>query len=229
LSLVEEAYTGTIIAGESLIQAFVEMNSQDPTNEEPAAGLAAYDYGYEECAPAVTGEKFPYTEMGSPVSQYQDLEYQDLAESCSMPADRLARKQRSFSRRGGAGHSLLLKSAVLAAMETQEDSSDDENDIRVGRARRDSLVSFQACMPPNWKDGPTSPRKRARLFTGGSSSAQVSDDEVASASQLLSAMCTGDEGKVVNEPIRGVPRRTSRRTSYGSKISDRSDGELPSD
>jgi hypothetical protein len=204
------------------------MNFQDPTNEEPA-GLVAYDYGYEECAPAVTREACPYTEMGPSVSQYQDLEYQDLAQCCAMPADRLARKQRSFSRRGGAGHSLLLKSAVLASMETQDDSSDDENDIRAGRERRDSLVSFQACMPPNWKDGPTSPRKRARLFTGGSSNAQVSDADVASASQLLSAMCTGDEEKVVNEPIRGVPRRTSRRTSYGSKISDRSDGDIPSD
>lgn len=207
---------------------------QSTDNEEP--GIPDYDYGYEDCAPT---DPCPETErVPTPLvhwnSEVVGQASVSLARPCPMPADRLARKQRSFSRRGGVGHSQLLKSAVLAAMDAL-DSSEDESRSRGSshhhqQQQRMPMVSYDAA--------PTSPRKRARLFTAPASSSGTAaekerDIDVASASVLMGALTTGETptrstSGVAKEPVRGVPRRTSRRTSYGSKISDVSDCDLDS-
>ena len=193
------------------------MNFQSSNNEEPQA---FDDYGYEECAP--TGRDSP--EIASPktagmVRWDESQSTSTSARPCPMPADRLARKQRSFSRRGGVGHSQLLKSAVMAAMEAM----DSEDESRAGR-RGSPVIPAAALVDLS---ALTSPRKRARLFSAPDSP-QVTDSAVAVASEFMGALSMGDtsESRISKEPVRGVPRRTSRRTSYGSKISsDVSDGE----
>ena len=192
------------------------MNFQSTDNEEPGFADLAADYGYEECIPSTVQQEIP--QPSSPpglMVHWNEGPSVSLARPCPMPADRLARKQRSFSRRGGVGHSQLLKSAVMAAM----DVLDSEDESRAGR--RGSAVS--ACTPAPLDRAPASPRKRARL---GATETQERDVDVASASILLGALTTGETlAPRSKEPVRGVPRRTSRRTSYGSKISDISDCE----
>jgi trimeric autotransporter adhesin len=63
-----------------------------------------------------------------------------------MPADRLARKQRSFSRRGGEGHNALLKSAVMAAMESNDD--DDFDDNNTDYYYNNTTNGTNGCPPP---------------------------------------------------------------------------------
>jgi hypothetical protein len=94
--------------------------------------------------------------------------YPELNESDfpPIPADRQARKQRSFHRRGGEGHSALLRAAVMASMDSQEEEQFDSDDAattssivqrRSGRNSDISLVSLQEALSET-----TSPRKRAR-------------------------------------------------------------------
>lgn len=192
------------------------MNFQSDNNDEPDFADCGAEYGYEECIPSATAQDSP-ERVPSPglMVHWNEGPSVSLARPCPMPADRLARKQRSFSRRGGVGHSQLLKSAVMAAM----DALDSEDESRAGR--RGSAVS--AASKPEKFDATTltSPRKRARLV---GAKAKDRDVDVASASILLAALTTGDApSSSSKEPVRGVPRRTSRRTSYGSKISDISD------
>jgi hypothetical protein len=233
------------------------MNREMHFNLEHVPVVTAYDYGYESCAPSpspprrATSIVTPPSSMGvfaddNPFcpSSSQGLLYEDPADLyTSMPPDRLARKQRPFCRRGGAGHSELLKSAVMAAMETQDDDSDDGNSMRTGQqGRRGTLVSLQDSLASS-HDGAGSARKRARLFSRGvtatpsglSCSSGEFADEVANASDLFESMCcvihveeSKEEVKeaVAKEFVRKAPiRRVSRRTSYDSRISDQSDGD----
>jgi hypothetical protein len=82
-----------------------------------------------------------------------------------IPADRQALKQRSFCRRGGEGHSSLLRAAVMASMDSQEEQGDSGDDAatggchhrRSGRNSDISLISLQEALSET-----TGPRKRAR-------------------------------------------------------------------
>jgi hypothetical protein len=132
-----------------------------------------------------------------------------------MPKERLARKQRSFGRRGGADHSALLKSAVLASLDFTDCDSDDD---AYGRPRRSSVATHS-------DDGtqvevqPPSPRKRARFDV----EYRKETEELAiveRASELFGTMCVG---KLESEkPV----RRVSRRRSYDGD--DASPAGLPS-
>jgi hypothetical protein len=135
-----------------------------------------------------------------------------------MPKERLARKQRSFGRRGGADHSALLKSAVLASLEFNDGDSDED---ACGRPRRSSVASFATTSDDG--KGPPSPRKRARFDDED----REENEELAieRASELIETMCVGlSESKTpvrrVSRHISGLSegeapvRRVSRRTSY---------------
>jgi hypothetical protein len=120
-----------------------------------------------------------------------------------MPKERLARKQRSFGRRGGADHSALLKSAVLASLDFADCDSDED---ACGGPRRSSVAT-------NSDDGtqvegpPASPRKRARFDV----EFRKENEELAiveRASELFGTMCVGQLES--EKPV----RRVSRRRSY---------------
>jgi hypothetical protein len=140
----------------------------------------------------------------------------------------------------------------MAAMETQDDGSSDDGmgGRRIGRGRRDSLISLQESLAGS--QDPFSPRRRARHVTRRSQAAgppptksdddddDEEDDDVANASSLFVSMCKMEpESRAVEEKketpkkefVRKAPiRRVSRRTSYDSRISDMSDfDELDSD
>lgn len=96
-----------------------------------------------------------------------------------MPAERQARKNRSFSRRGGAVHSSLLKSAVMASM-MDFDSGDDEIGSSGPRRnpnalRHDSSISLQSLQDALLTE--TSPRKRARRRVVLNKSSEDSEDD----------------------------------------------------
>lgn len=188
--------------------------------------MESLDYGYEECRPSVRSDSSDSLLEGDTPGETSGAGDESNRYSSE---DRLARKKQSFSRRGAADYSILLRSAVMTAMETQDEGSDDEG-LRFGRARRDSNVSVLD-RSSSWKGPPASPRKRARILDKKRLGVTVGDDAVASAGELLRAMCTGEDGmgKANSEPVRGVPRRTSRRTSYESKISDTTDGDMVND
>jgi hypothetical protein len=141
-----------------------------------------------------------------------------------MPKERLARKQRSFGRRGGADHSALLKSAVLASLDFTDYDSDED---ACGRPRRSSVASFATTSDDGMQHGPPSPRKRARFDDED----KEENEELAieRASELFETMCVGlseSETPVrrVSRHISGLSacfseseapvRRVSRRTSY---------------
>jgi hypothetical protein len=145
-----------------------------------------------------------------------------------MPKERLARKQRSFGRRGGADHSALLKSAVLASLDFNDDDSDDEEDA-CERPRRSSVASFATTSDDGMQQGPPSPRKRARF--GEEAKEESEELAIERASELFETMCVGlSESKTPvrrvsrhisglsegETPFRREPlvRRVSRRTSY---------------
>ena len=213
------------------------MNREMPSNDEPVA-TTGYDYGYEACAPTpFAGRHDAKTEqvgMMDMIYPKQDLcsfpnkgLYNDQPD-CSdrMPPGRLTPK-RTFSRRNGAGHSHLLKSAVMAAMETQDNESLDGTGIRAGRSRRDSLISLQDSLAATHDGhGAASPRKRARLKSVTTTS-DNEDELINDASDLFGSMCNverdeEDEQEPAKKDFaRKAPiRRVSRRTSYDSRISD---------
>lgn len=215
----------------------MNFDAQTIMNEEPiAAEVTDHDYGYEECEPSTSGkpslasfDAIFQNEPSSPEPHEWSI-YSDPTKCHALPPERLARKQRHFSRRGGAGHSDLLRSAVMASMEINIDD-DDGMELGTGRQRRGSLLSLQDSLAM----GQISPRKRARLQTKGRGPATNSDRdaetdiEVAKASQLFLSMCKVEKDDEVKEsgrkePVRKPPpRRVSRRTSYDSRISDISD------
>jgi hypothetical protein len=96
-----------------------------------------------------------------------------------MPADRQARKQRLFVRRGGAVHASLLKSAVMASMMDFDSGTDDEYTIgrRNNDIRRDSSISLQSLQDALRTE--TSPRKRARRRVRTNASEDTEDEDEA--------------------------------------------------
>jgi hypothetical protein len=143
-----------------------------------------------------------------------------------MPKERLARKQRSFGRRGGADHSALLKSAVLASLDFNDGDSDED---ACERPRRSSVQSFATTSDDGMMQGPPSPRKRARF--GEEAKEENEELAIERASELFETMCVGlSESKTpvrrVSRHISGLSegetpgrretpaRRVSRRTSY---------------
>jgi hypothetical protein len=140
-----------------------------------------------------------------------------------LPADRLARKQRVFNRRGGACHSALLHSAVMACMSSPKDDDD--------------KPSFSVMDTSAHHDGPPSPRKRLRR----SDKARMATDEsmITGASALLASLSMSPlessasngtnssshhERKKGEEFERRPPvRRVSRRKSYQTAASNASD------
>jgi hypothetical protein len=194
------------------------MNSSTDCDTDNDLGQSIDDlYGYEEhiLSPALFST--PDAVLTVPCSPSA----QDYP---PMPKERLARKQRSFGRRGGADHSALLKSAVLASLDFNDGDSDEDE---CGRPRRSSVASFATTSDDG--KGPPSPRKRARF-----------DDEdreeneklaIERASKLFETMCVGiSESKTpVRRVLRHISglsegetpvRRVSRRTSYdGDEVS----------
>jgi hypothetical protein len=96
-----------------------------------------------------------------------------------MPADRQARKQRLFVRRGGAVHASLLKSAVMASMMDFDSGTDDEYTIgrRNNDIRHDSSISLQSLQDALRTE--TSPRKRARRRVRTNASEDTEDEDEA--------------------------------------------------
>ena len=126
-------------------------------------------------------------------------------EDCPMPADRQARKQRTFGRRGGACHSVLLKSAVIASMSSSLDDGDEE-EILTNR----TAMSAQERTP----DKHTSPRKRARHLEKEESE----DHAIAKASEMLGTLSVFLNQEEEDEEL--PHRRVSRKTSHDSCVSD---------
>jgi len=121
---------------------------------------------------------------------------------CPMPADRLARKQRSFGRRGGVCQSVLQKSAVIASISLLGDA--DEEELLTDRC----AASAHERTP----DKQTSPRKRARHFSEKETS---EDKSIEKASKLMETLSV-----LLREEEEVSDRRVSRRTSYDSRVSD---------
>lgn len=188
-------------------------NPDDTMNTETEASTyadAAAYYGYEDRISSEILDSFPEG-PGSP-----------------LPADRLARKQRLFVRRGGACHSTLLQSAVMACMSSPKDDE--------GKPGFTSLDSASLLTSSSGEGSTTSPRKRLRRTD--KPKAMVDDNVVAGASVLLASLSmspldtsmgnhtshhTGDFKRA--PPIRRVSRRKSY-TSVASGASDYDDEEF---
>lgn len=174
-------------------------------NEYPP--LPVDEYGYEECVPSPRREsRLLYGRGLKPA-----IDVLAKGDHAPLPADRLARKQRIVGRRGGVGHLQLLQNAAVAALESNE-SDDDTGD----GFRRDSisLSAFYSTQPMSLER--TSPRKRARI---SSTHSTEPDPSVTETGKLFESLSTLDD-KDGEDPVRGLVRRTSRRTSYDSKITD---------
>jgi hypothetical protein len=189
------------------------MNSEDPSNTILAVTDLSQDpsyYGYEERTPA---RSFQTNEA--------DVRYENPMDFPSISPDRAARKQRSFGRRGGAGHSALLKSAVEASMslfsDVECDDSTGDDEIPKSRQNSGSVESIREFL----QDEPTSPRKRARRVRMSDEENEDEDDAIARASNMFGCMCVNLHVEE-QEPV----RRVSRRTSYDSRISDQSEFEI---
>eukprot|EP00977_Amphora_coffeiformis_P019906 scaffold7611_cov183-Amphora_coffeaeformis.AAC.1 len=138
-----------------------------------------------------------------------------------LPADRLARKQRHFGRRGGHCHSSLLHSAVMACMSSPKD---DEG--------KPSLDSSSLMLTSSSET--SSPRKRLRRTDRRKP--QVDEQVIAGASVMLANLTmspldsTGHSAhnnqhdRMSGDFNRAPPvRRVSRRKSYTSVASGASD------
>jgi len=172
-----------------------------------------YEYEYEHEDQIIVGTSLP-----RPFPTGDDFIEPSEKDFPPMPEGRMARKQRPrSSRRGGAVHSALLKSAVLASMESLDDSDNEDNSY--GRSRSDSAMSEAISYI---SEQPPSPRKRARFLEGNDDHDE--DDEVPEenvdllaikmASDLLGTMSVNQEPEENEAPV----RRVSRRTSYDEKV-----------
>jgi hypothetical protein len=202
------------------------------------------DYGYEEHIPLPRSE-FDPVECRSTASPFEAIDATEISESLShhecsaacfdlneadyppMPADRQARKQRSFKRRGGAVHASLLKSAVMASM-AEYDSSDDVGSVPNRRGSCQSSISLQSLQDALRTD--TSPRKRARRGRrmgqdneGDDDDDNDENDDINEASNMFDTLrMSSGPTSARKEPVRREPpaRRVSRKTSYDSRVSD---------
>lgn len=182
-------------------------------NESPP--LPADDYGYEECAPSTRPES-PRLLYG--MESKPSVDALVKGDNTPLPADRLARKQRIVGRRGGVGQLQLLQNAARAALETNNESDDET----VNGFRRENipLSAFYPAQPMSLER--TSPRKRARR---ASTHTTEPDPAVTATGKLFEGLSTLDD-KDDEDPVRGLVRRTSRRTSYDSKIKGTNDDFL---
>lgn len=186
------------------------------TETEPVSTYAdaAAFYGYEDRISSEILDSFPEA-GGVPGSP--------------LPADRLARKQRLFLRRGGACHSTLLQSAVMACM-----SSPKDDEGKPGFSSLDSSASLLTSS--SGEASTTSPRKRLRRTDRPK--AIVDDKVVAGASVLLASLSmspldasmsgsagASDHHRRSSPDFKRAPpiRRVSRRKSYNSVASGASD------
>lgn len=172
------------------------MNSKADYETDNDIGQSIDDlYGYEEHV--LSSALFP-TDAVLTVPCCTSPSAQDYS---PMPNERLARKQRSFGRRGGADHSALLKSAVLASLEFADFDSEEE---ARGGPRRSSVASF-ATIPDDGIQGPASPRKRARFDDED----EEENEELAieRASELFEIMYFGLAES--EKPVQRVSRHTS--------------------
>lgn len=156
-----------------------------------------YDYGYPEEQHQLEMQRQSFTDRVGMRVRFPEFP-EECRDSEPMSPERMARKQRSLSRRNGEGHSSLLKSAVLASMDSLELSEDEEDESR--HSRQGSLIVVA--------EGPIGPRKRARRFSSDSST--VEDEALVHASYLFSSVMaiSVDDGL----PVRRVSRRTSHRS-----------------
>ena len=146
---------------------------------------AAY-YGYEDRISSEILDSFPEG-PGSP-----------------LPADRLARKQRLFVRRGGACHSALLQSAVMACMSSPKD---DEG--------KPGFSSLDAQLMTTSSGETSSPRKRLRRTDKPKSA--VDENVIAGASVLLASLSMS--------PL-DANSSSTRKTGPGSSHHDRFSGDF---
>ena len=167
------------------------------------ADAAAY-YGYEESFSSEVSDYFPEG-PGSP-----------------LPAERLARKQRVVVRRGGACHSDLLHSAVMASM-----SSPKEDDGKPGFSAADAQI-----LTSSSGEAGTSPRKRIRrtdkprLTLPPDHSRNVDENVIATLASLTMSPLDSNHGssshhhRFTGDFSRAPPiRRVSRKKSYTSVAS----------
>lgn len=184
-------------------------------NESPP--LPADEYGYEECEPSPRPES-PRLLYGMEWKPAMNVLVK--GDHAPLPADRLARKQRIVGRRGGVGQLQLMQNAAMAALEMNHESDDD---ISNGfRRDNESLSAFYPAQPMSRER--TSPRKRARR---ASTHSTEPDSAVAATGKLFENLSThDDDDKDEDDPVRGLVRRTSRRTSYDSKIKGTNDDFL---
>jgi len=201
------------------------MNLCESINQQASDPVSMEDpsiYGYEECTPSPLRHHDSFAEQQQQQQQQSDanpLLAMAMAVSASKtdhnnttskarmcPDKRKTQPQRSLRRRNGVGHSLLLKSAVLTAMDTEDP------DTELLR-RRDSLVSTASF------NSNSSPRKRVRRLvvrrTPSTTTTTTTADEqhhaaVAAAGELLESLTVVRR----NAPI----RRISRRTSYEADV-----------
>lgn len=228
----------------STTSSFNSNNQHIPTPPEfasEAPTIAALEqqrtfYGYEDHMP----DKARLVLSGN----VSDAGHVNFLEDCPpMPPDRLARKQRD--RRGGACHSVLLKSAVLASMASNHEGDDNANGDN-------ALVLMQQSLLTSADASGHSPRKRVRRAPARgrsrnssyqadspASAAQQEQHElsVAQASLMLDSFTfskdeeseeeenggdadDGDKDRVPSMPPRRCPpvRRVSRRTSYEDRV-----------
>lgn len=156
----------------------------------------------------------------------------------SMTPERQARKQRSrpsYTRRGGACHSELLKSAVLATLESYDSGGEE---VEYGLNRTSSIGGMdrsERSMPMD--DNSRSSRKRARQTNGAN---DEDDGENLIDDCLLGAMdvCTISSSSLSSsplsragaapaalapaqaQPVRHVVRRTSRELAYARRTKE---------
>jgi hypothetical protein len=141
-------------------------------SEDDSEGEDSSDYDAVLAAAAMVGEN------GSDYHEHGEM---TLDAYPPMPADRQARKQRSFHRRGGEVHGALLKSAVMASMSLDLEDSNDEDETIPGGPHRFRNVRRESCQSSislqSLQDAlrsETSPRKRARR---GQRRASFDDDD----------------------------------------------------
>ena len=159
-----------------------------------------------------------YGNYGPAVSDYPPVP-PPLSIDASMTPERRARKQRvrpCSTRRGGQCHSDLLKSAVLATLESYE--SGEEEPLNTSAASMGVTLM---------DDNSRSSRKRARqTLHGGADEEEEEEEEESSVDDmLLGAMdvCSiSSSNRMASshaQPVRHVARRTSRELAYARRSS----------
>ena len=153
--------------------------------DDPTHQPAFYGYSENVGGSSLTGDKISSSGVKVPGSP--------------LPADRLARKQRNFSRRGGFVHSTLLRSAVYACMSEE------------GGTTSTSTAPLTTS-PPSAQKKNSSPRKRmrrtdrsTRVPPSASHSPPADDAVIARATDLLQKLCV--------QPLDGNDNTKSTATS----------------